>query len=121
MSFVDRLGAQPHDSSALVTAAVAMGHGLGLQVVAEGVETAEQAAFLSSVGCDLLQGYLLGRPQRAEDVTPQLGRRLLAALPVVPEQRPASDQPLVAAPSGEAFVPAVLPSEAPVAPRRARG
>ena len=39
-----------------------MAHGLGLVTVAEGVETEEQRDFLVSVGCDLLQGYLFGRP-----------------------------------------------------------
>lgn len=47
---------------ALVRAAVGMAHGLGLVTVAEGVETAEQHRFLRSIGCDLLQGYLFGRP-----------------------------------------------------------
>jgi diguanylate cyclase (GGDEF)-like protein len=111
-SFVDRLGADPHDSSALVTAAVAMGHGLGLEVVAEGVETAAQAAFLSSVGCDLLQGYLLGKPQRADDITPQLGRRLLAEAPPIPGPR----MPMVETADAAPFVPAVLPSLQPATP-----
>ena len=87
-SFVDRLGALPRDSATLVTAAVAMGHGLGLEVVAEGVETAAQAAFLREVGCDLLQGYLLGKPQPAEDVTRQLGHLLLPAAGSSPVPRP---------------------------------
>lgn len=47
---------------ALVRAAVGMAHGLGLATVAEGVETHEQREFLVAVGCDLLQGYLFGRP-----------------------------------------------------------
>jgi EAL domain-containing protein (putative c-di-GMP-specific phosphodiesterase class I) len=45
-----------------VAAIVAMGHGLGLEVVAEGVETEEQLAVLRRLGCDGAQGYLLGRP-----------------------------------------------------------
>ncbi|WP_425599039.1 EAL domain-containing protein [Azospirillum brasilense] len=49
-------------NGALVRAAVGMAHGLGLVTVAEGVETEEQRDFLVSVGCDLLQGYLFGRP-----------------------------------------------------------
>ncbi|WP_377809587.1 EAL domain-containing protein [Azospirillum sp. A29] len=53
-------------SNALVRAAVGMAHGLGLTTVAEGVETAEQRDFLVSVGCDLMQGYLFGRPMAPE-------------------------------------------------------
>jgi diguanylate cyclase len=79
-SFVDRLGAPQGDSAGLVTAAVAMGHGLGLEVVAEGVETAAQAAFLRGVGTDLLQGFLLGRPLPAEELGGLLDRTLLAGV-----------------------------------------
>ncbi|MCW2570698.1 MAG: signaling protein [Frankiales bacterium] len=103
-SFVDRLGVAPHDSTALVTAAIAMGHGLGLEVVAEGVETQMQATQLAALGCDLLQGYLLGRPQAPDAVTPQLGRRLLADQSQIPAPRPepAANQP---------FVPQVVPDD----------
>jgi EAL domain-containing protein (putative c-di-GMP-specific phosphodiesterase class I) len=88
-SFVDRLGVAPTDSTALVTAAIAMGHGLGLTVVAEGVETQLQAAQLGELGCDLLQGYVLGRPQTAADLDGQLGRRLLADPDSIPRPREA--------------------------------
>jgi diguanylate cyclase len=51
---------------ALITSTiVTLGHHLGLEVVAEGVETVEQLAFLSAAKCDLVQGYLLGRPAAA--------------------------------------------------------
>ena len=50
------------DDVALVEAIVAMAHSLGLQVVAEGVETAEQLAFLRSLGCDLIQGFYFSKP-----------------------------------------------------------
>jgi diguanylate cyclase (GGDEF)-like protein len=50
------------DEAPLVAAIVAMAHGLDLQVVGEGVETAEQLDFLLRSGCDRVQGYLLGRP-----------------------------------------------------------
>jgi diguanylate cyclase (GGDEF)-like protein len=49
-------------STSVVSALVAMGHALGLQVVAEGVERPEQAALLGALGCDAAQGHLFGRP-----------------------------------------------------------
>lgn len=48
--------------AALTRAIIAMAHGLGLQVVAEGVETRRQLAFLEMLGCDMVQGFLVGRP-----------------------------------------------------------
>jgi len=50
---------------AVAAAIIALGHELGLQVVAEGVETAEQSAFLLQRGCDVQQGYLFSRPVSA--------------------------------------------------------
>ena len=64
-SFVRDLAEDPGDQQ-LVTAAVAMAKGLGLKVIAEGVETEFQTAFLTRVGCDALQGYYLGRPVSEE-------------------------------------------------------
>ncbi|HWW73678.1 MAG TPA: EAL domain-containing protein [Duganella sp.] len=49
-------------SNSLVNAIIAMGHSLGLQLVAEGVETAGQAAILEKMGCHYLQGYYFSRP-----------------------------------------------------------
>lgn len=54
------------DDENLVRAIISMSHSLRLKVVAEGVETEEQRRFLSNLGCDELQGFLLGRP---DDVT----------------------------------------------------
>ena len=58
----------PRDA-AIVSAVIAMGHALGLTVIAEGVETREQMQFLEENGCDALQGYLLGRPTTAEEIS----------------------------------------------------
>jgi diguanylate cyclase (GGDEF)-like protein len=60
-SFVDDI-APGRTGGPLVAAVTAMGHALGLRVVAEGVETFEQLRFLLGRGCDAVQGYLVGRP-----------------------------------------------------------
>jgi diguanylate cyclase (GGDEF)-like protein len=66
-AFVNELQAQSEDAT-IVTAIVALAQTLNLKVVAEGVETEEQQAFLTSLGCNSLQGYLLGRPIPADQV-----------------------------------------------------
>lgn len=53
------------EDAAIVSAIVALGRTLKLKIVAEGVETSAQQAFLTRLGCDSLQGYLLGRPMPA--------------------------------------------------------
>ncbi|MGJ7546919.1 putative bifunctional diguanylate cyclase/phosphodiesterase [Pseudomonas alloputida] len=57
---------QDSDDAAIVSAIVALGQALGLRIVAEGVETNRQQDFLTRLGCDSLQGYLLGQPVPAE-------------------------------------------------------
>ncbi|MFK0092266.1 putative bifunctional diguanylate cyclase/phosphodiesterase [Pseudomonas sp. NPDC090592] len=57
---------QDSDDAAIVSAIVALGQALGLRIVAEGVETDRQQDFLTRLGCDSLQGYLLGQPAPAE-------------------------------------------------------
>jgi diguanylate cyclase (GGDEF)-like protein len=57
----------PQDRSAIITAIIAMAHSLGLRVVAEGVETASQLAFLEAQGCDEFQGYLKSKPLPAHE------------------------------------------------------
>ena len=50
------------DGDVIVKAILSLSHALGLRIVAEGVETMEQAQFLCANGCTLLQGYLLAKP-----------------------------------------------------------
>ena len=60
-SFVRKLGTQP-ENDGIVNAIMTLGHGLGLEVVAECVETEEQLAFLENNGCDVIQGYYFSKP-----------------------------------------------------------
>jgi EAL domain-containing protein (putative c-di-GMP-specific phosphodiesterase class I) len=64
-SFVDGLGAET-DDSIIVSGVVGLAHGLGLRVVAEGVETADQLSRLRDLGCDFGQGYYFARPLPAD-------------------------------------------------------
>jgi len=68
-SFVRDIHADP-DDRAIVEAIVEMAHALELKVVAEGVESQEHLDFLRRVGCDVIQGYLTGRPVPAERLRP---------------------------------------------------
>ncbi len=62
-SFVVGLGSSGSDNStSIVTAILTLAHALGMDVVAEGIETEEQRAALIALGCEYGQGYLLGRP-----------------------------------------------------------
>ena len=61
-SFVASLG-QSDRSLAIVRAVIGLAHGLGVPVLAEGIETEEQMSLLMQEGCDEMQGYLIGRPR----------------------------------------------------------
>ncbi len=63
-----------NNDAAISTATIALAHNLGLKVVAEGVETEGQRAFLATHGCDFLQGYLFSKPMAAEAATAYLER-----------------------------------------------
>ena len=71
-SFVEDLSADPQ-ADAVVRAIVELSHTMGLTVVAEGVETAEQSATLAAIGCDASQGFLIARPMPAGSVPAHLG------------------------------------------------
>jgi len=57
------------NNAAIAKAIIILAHGLGIQVVAEGVESAEQINFLRAQACDAMQGYYLGKPLPAEEIT----------------------------------------------------
>ncbi|WP_411025579.1 EAL domain-containing protein, partial [Salmonella sp. s55004] len=67
-AFVNELRAEGEDAT-IVSAIVALAKTLNLRVVAEGVETVEQQQFLTELGCNTLQGYLLGKPLAPEVIT----------------------------------------------------
>ncbi|MDB9515425.1 EAL domain-containing protein [Roseofilum reptotaenium CS-1145] len=64
-SFIREIPEDP-EAVSLVTTILAMAHGLGLKSIAEGIETAEQQAFLQRLGCDYGQGYYFSKPLRAD-------------------------------------------------------
>ena len=81
-SFVKGLRAGS-DECAIVRAIVAMAGALGFEVVAEGVETAEQAADVQALGCARAQGYFFGRPVPPEEI-----ERLIRSSAPAPVQLP---------------------------------
>ncbi len=66
-SFVDGVGVDPNDE-AIAGATIALARQLGMKVVAEGVETEEQAEFLKGHKCDIVQGFLYAKPMPAGEI-----------------------------------------------------
>jgi diguanylate cyclase (GGDEF)-like protein/PAS domain S-box-containing protein len=75
-TFVDGLPEGEQDAQ-IARAIIAMAHSLNLSVIAEGVETHEQLAFLREHGCDEVQGYLFGRPMQANHFAAQFSNDAL--------------------------------------------
>jgi diguanylate cyclase (GGDEF)-like protein/PAS domain S-box-containing protein len=73
-SFILNLESSPQ-SAAIVRAVLGLGRGLNLPVVAEGVETEGQRAFLAGEGCKDIQGYLIGRPEDIAEYAELVGRK----------------------------------------------
>ncbi len=72
-SFVAGLG-EDTAAESIVGAVITLAHGLGIETVAEGIETAVQADRLRALGCDRGQGYLFARPAPAREIARRLGR-----------------------------------------------
>lgn len=77
-SFIANLESSPQ-SATIVRAVIGLARGLGMPVVAEGVESREQIEFLADASCNLVQGYLVGRPRPIADYAEMVGRRRAAA------------------------------------------
>lgn len=80
-SFIAEIDDADSADAPLLASIISLSHSVGLRVVAEGVETLEQAAYLAEHGCDELQGYLFSRPVPPEGIpallrSPALGSRL---------------------------------------------
>jgi diguanylate cyclase (GGDEF)-like protein len=83
-SFIAGLPDSTNDA-AIATAIISMAHSLGLEVIAEGVETRGQSDFLRAAGCEKLQGYLFGRPGPPEALAAMLRGHHAAPLPAPAE------------------------------------
>lgn len=77
-SFVQDITTDPGDA-AITQSIIALGHSLGLSVIAEGVETREQMDFLKARHCDQMQGYYVSRPLPAQEMTALLQKRVVEA------------------------------------------
>ncbi len=73
-SFIREVTTNPHDS-AIVQGIISMAHHLGLEVVAEGIEEAEQRDFLAAHGCDVLQGFYFAKPMPLDQLRAYLERQ----------------------------------------------
>ena len=91
-SFVTRIKSLDEQHS-IITAVVAMGKGLKLNVVAEGIETAVQLEYLRSIDCPQAQGFLLGHPRPTDDITARLSNEvgMLASPPLKESLKSLSD------------------------------
>ena len=90
-SFVTALDGRDCKSFVLVDAIAQMGRHLGMQVVAEGIETADQAELLRTIGCGYAQGYFFARPAAPDDIEPVMVSRGFAG--VQPHPLPAATVP----------------------------
>lgn len=89
-SFIHEVTTDQNDA-AIARTIIALAHNLGLDVIAEGVETLEQMFFLSRQGCNEVQGYLVGQPMPPDQFAAWLREN-----PRVRIRRPAKDEPVTA-------------------------
>ena len=66
IGFIRKIG-QSSKAETIIRSTISMAHAFGSDVIAEGVETEQQLAFLSDAGCDMIQGYYFYRPMPEDD------------------------------------------------------
>ena len=88
-SFVSQMATSPSDA-VIVRSTIDLGHNLGLRVVAEGVETQHAWQQLSALGCDIAQGYYLGRAIPAAELEQQLSQLPRALAEIQADPRPSA-------------------------------
>ena len=88
-AFVASLGAVGN-AGAIIHSIVTLGHALGMNVLAEGVETDQQRVLLRLAGCDEMQGYLFARPRPAEAIDKIMSRSAVSPQPADEQGRPAA-------------------------------
>lgn len=114
LGFVQAMRKSPKDA-AIVGAILALGNGVGIEITAEGIETADQCQRLHRLGCERGQGYLFGRPVSAAELTPAIAAGAVAP----PEPDTATTAPEETVPSrAEAAPEPVLVAEPPTRPTR---
>ena len=72
------------DSKSICNAIIALAHGLGMKVVAEGVETPEQLQYLQALGCEEIQGFLFAKPMTADDTSEFLSAKCASVVARLP-------------------------------------
>jgi EAL domain-containing protein (putative c-di-GMP-specific phosphodiesterase class I) len=87
-------GRRSRDSD-LVHATIDLGHALGLRVVAEGVEDGAALELLAELGCDVVQGYWVGRPVPEPELARELGGRVRRSAGTTSPTRPAAPAPAI--------------------------
>ncbi len=91
-SFTARIDTHP-ESAQIVATIIALGHNLGMKVIAEGVETVAQMQLLKKLRCDFGQGYLFSCPMPVEEAT-QLLEENRQGHPLIPNKRPCEQETL---------------------------
>ena len=86
-SFVANIGVV-ENAQVIVRTIIDLGSGLGMKIVAEGVETTEQALFLAHAGCEELQGFLLGKPRKLSEIVREIDPSIATQLRNMPKKLP---------------------------------